>query len=61
VATALAPEQRPPLRHLLVLAALGAKHSSDGERRSGNPSGADFRLADLYNAWNAARRAAAAR
>ena len=69
VAAALAPEQRPPLRHLLVLAALGAKHSSDGERRSanpsgnpsGHPSGADFRLADLYNAWNAARRAAAAR
>jgi phytoene synthase len=56
-AAALAPEQRPPQRHLLVLAALGAKHLSDGKGRSG----ADFRLADLYNAWNAARRAAAAR
>jgi phytoene synthase len=54
---ALAPEERPPLRHLLVLAALGAKHLSDRNRRSG----ADFRLADLYNAWNTARRAAAAR
>jgi 15-cis-phytoene synthase len=60
-AAALAPEERPPLRHLLVLAALGAKHLSDSNRRSGHPSGADFRLADLYNAWNTARRAAAAR
>jgi phytoene synthase len=58
---ALAPEERPPLRHLLVLAALGAKDLSDRNRRSGHPSGADFRLADLYNAWNTARRAAAAR
>jgi 15-cis-phytoene synthase len=56
-AAALAPDERPQLRHLLVLAALGAKHLNDRERRPG----ADFRLADLYNAWNAARRAAAAR
>jgi len=56
-ATALAPDERPPLRHLLVLAALGAKHLNDGKRHTS----ADFRLADLYNAWNAARRAAAAR
>jgi hypothetical protein len=45
------------LRHLHVLAALGLDHLH-GHR---SPSSADFRLADLYNAWNAARRAAAAR
>ena len=56
-AAALAPQERPPLRHLLVLATLGAKHLNGRERRAGT----DFRLADLYNAWNAARRAAAAR
>jgi 15-cis-phytoene synthase len=51
-AQALAPADRPPLRHLSVLAALGGRHLA---RRVG----ADFRLADLYNAWTAARRAAA--
>jgi phytoene synthase len=56
-AAALAPDERRQLRHLLVLATLGAKHLNDGGRRAG----ADFRLADLYNAWSAARRAAAAR
>jgi phytoene synthase len=56
-ATALAPQERPSLRHLLVLATLGAKHLNGRERRAD----ADFRLADLYNAWTAARRAAAAR
>ncbi len=56
-AAALAPPERPPLRHLLVLATLGAKHLNGGKRRAGT----DFRLADLYNAWSAARRAAAAR
>jgi 15-cis-phytoene synthase len=56
-AAALAPQERPPLRHLLVLATLGVKHLNGRERRAG----ADFRLADLYNAWTAARRAAAAR
>jgi len=56
-AAALAPQERPPLRHLLVLATLGAKHLNASERRAGT----DFRLADLYNAWTAARRAAAAR
>jgi 15-cis-phytoene synthase len=56
-AAALAPQERPPLRHLLVLATLGAKHLKAGERRAGT----DFRLADLYNAWTAARRAGAAR
>jgi phytoene/squalene synthetase len=56
-AAALAPEERPPLRHLLVLARLGAKHLNGRERRAGT----DFRLGDLYNAWTAARRAAAAR
>jgi 15-cis-phytoene synthase len=54
---ALAPAARPALRHLSVLAALGARHLNS--RRS--PSSADFRLGDLYNAWNAARRAAASR
>ncbi|MDP9011279.1 MAG: squalene/phytoene synthase family protein [Pseudomonadota bacterium] len=56
-AAALAPEERPRLRHLLVLATLGAKHLRDRKLRSG----ADIRLADLYNAWSAARRAATAR
>jgi phytoene/squalene synthetase len=56
-AAALAPDERRQLRHLLVLATLGAKHLNEGGRRAG----ADFRLADLYNAWSAARRAAAAR
>ncbi len=56
-AAALVPLERPRSRHLLVLAALGAKHLNGGTRRGG----ADFRLADLYNAWTAARRAAAAR
>jgi hypothetical protein len=54
---ALAPDERPRLRHLAVLAALGAGRLND----RGHRSSADFRLADLYNAWNAARRAAAGR
>ena len=49
--------ERPALRHLAVLAALGATHLQNHR----HPSSADFRVADLYNAWNAARRAAAAR
>jgi phytoene synthase len=56
-AAALAPQERPPLRHLLVLATLGAKHLNGPERRAGT----EFRLTDLYNAWTAARRAAAGR
>jgi hypothetical protein len=56
-AAALVPPERPRSRHLLVLTALGAKHLNGGTRRGG----ADFRPADLYNAWTAARRAAAAR
>jgi phytoene synthase len=56
-AAALAPQERPPLRHLLVLATLGAKHLNARKRGVG----ADFRLADLYNAWSAARRAGAGR
>jgi phytoene synthase len=47
-------EQRAPLRHLLVLAALGAKHLNS--RRP--PADANFRLRDLYLAWSTARRAA---
>ena len=54
---ALTAEERAPLRHLAVLAALGARRLRDREARS--PP--DFRLVDLYNAWNAARRAAATR
>jgi phytoene synthase len=53
----LAPAERPELRHLAVLAALGSRHLHGRNHRRN----ADFRLADLYNAWNAARRAAAAR
>lgn len=41
-------------RHVAVLAVLGA-------RRVSRAGGADFPLADLYNAWNAARRAAQGR
>ncbi len=52
-AGALAAAERPRLRHLLVLAALGREHV----RRRRNPANADFRLADLYNAWSTARRA----
>jgi 15-cis-phytoene synthase len=46
--------ERAPLRHLSVLAALGAKHLNS--RKS--PSDAGFRLHDLYLAWTTARRAA---
>ena len=53
----LPPAERAGSRHLLVLSTLGANHVN-GHR---NPSSADFHLADLYNAWNAARRAAASR
>jgi phytoene synthase len=45
--------ERAALRHLLVLATLGAKHARADVRRSG-----DFRPADLYQAWSTARRAA---
>jgi len=45
---------RAPLRHLLVLAALGVKHLNS--RRP--PADANFRLQDLYLAWRTARRAA---
>jgi phytoene synthase len=45
--------QRVRLRHLLVLAALGEKHSRGEAERGGA-----FRPADLYLAWSTARRAA---
>lgn len=45
--------QHAPLRHLLVLATLGAKHSRSDAGRAGS-----FRPADLYQAWSTARRAA---
>ncbi len=51
---ALGPDVRADLRHLRVLAVLGATHLNDRRR-------ADFALSDLYNAWTAARRAAAGR
>lgn len=54
--TALAPPDRPALRHLAVLAALGARHLHDRDSAQ-----SDFHFADLYNAWNAARRAVAGR
>ncbi len=46
--------ERAQLRHLLVLAALGAKHLNS--RRAA--ADADFRLQDLHLAWTTARRAA---
>ena len=55
--TTLAPPDGPPLRHLAVLATLGARRVND--RR--DAAREDFHFADLYNAWNAARRAAAGR
>jgi phytoene synthase len=56
-AGALDPGDRPALRHLAVITRLGSRHLAAG----GGASGADFRFADLYNAWSAARRAAAGR
>lgn len=56
-AAVLLPGERAPLRHLLVLAALGRAQLHRGR----DPAVPDFRLSDLYNAWNAARRAATAR
>jgi phytoene synthase len=44
--------ERAPLRHVLVLAALGTKHSQSRPADAGA-----FRLADLYQAWSTARRA----
>ena len=46
--------ERPRQRHLMVAAALGARHLHGRE----SAPGADFRLRDLYCAWTAARRAA---
>jgi phytoene synthase len=56
-ADALPLSERGTQRHLLVLAALGRKQL----QRRRDPAVPDFRLGDLYNAWNTARRAAAAR
>jgi phytoene synthase len=50
---ALPEAERAPLRHLLVLAALGQRHVRGGTTRTGA-----FRPADLYRAWSTARRAA---
>jgi 15-cis-phytoene synthase len=49
----LPPTERGPLRHLAVLAALGARRLC--EHRAGAGSGAR-RLTDLYVAWSTARR-----
>jgi len=56
-ASALSPAERPNLRHLAVLTTLGLTHL----REQRDLSSADFHFADLYNAWNAARRWAAGR
>jgi len=53
VTDGLAESQRAPLRHLLVLAALGVRQPSGGRRSTGA-----FRPSDLYQAWSTARRAA---
>jgi len=56
-AAALLPRsERAAQRHLLVLAALGAKRLSGSQFHG---STADFRLGDLYVAWSTARRATA--
>ena len=49
----LPPAQRATMRHVLVLAALGAKHLSGRRSDARGP-----RLDDLYLAWTTARRAA---
>jgi phytoene synthase len=51
VGEALPPSEHAPMRHLLVLAALGARQAS--RRQSGLEP-----LRDLYLAWSTARRAA---
>ena len=51
-ARCLPPAERAAMRHLLVLAQLGARRLY-----SGKPDGG-FRLNDLYSAWTTARRAA---
>jgi phytoene synthase len=53
-AAVLPRAERARLRHLLILAALGAKHLNSSRA----PTDADFRLRDLYLAWTTARRAA---
>jgi phytoene synthase len=53
-AAGLPRPQRAQLRHLLVLAALGAKHLNI----RGAAADAGFRLQDLHLAWSTARRAA---
>jgi phytoene synthase len=51
-AAALDPEERPALRHLLVLADLGARQLNRAQRTR-----AEVSLLDLFHAWGAARRA----
>ena len=53
----LSIRDRPHLRHMPVLATLGRRYLHADR----SPTSADFRVGDLYNAWNAARRAAASR
>jgi phytoene synthase len=48
------PAARPPLRHLLVLAALGRKHLPGARDNSGSAA-----LKDMLLAWRTARRAVA--
>ncbi len=54
-ATGLPAAERAQLRHVLILAALGAKNL----HRPGGSADAGVRLRDLYLAWSTARRAAA--
>jgi phytoene/squalene synthetase len=54
---ALAGPEGSSLRHLSVLACLGARHVEG----SISPSSSDFRWRDFYHAWKAAQHAAAAR
>jgi phytoene synthase len=60
---AVAPAERPPLRALLVWAALAAAHSRRAERRLPDalPAGEDHAPLDAWRAWRAARRADAGR
>jgi 15-cis-phytoene synthase len=56
---ALTPAARPPLRALLVWAALAASHSRRAERRlpQALAAGEDHAPLDAWRAWRAARRA----
>jgi hypothetical protein len=50
--------ERAPLRHLLVLAALGAEHLRSRKTAAGGSRRGELSLRDLYLSWSTARRAA---